>query len=346
MLQIRTFQTELPFQYPFTITKGTKTHQKALVVALGFGPFLGWGEAPEISYYPETVASMNESLKQSLAVTSRYSLIDPQRFWHFLHHQFPEQHFLIAALDIAGWDLYAQLKRKPLYELLELANPGKLPCDYTLGIDTPELMVEKLKAHPAPVYKVKLARPADIDLLRRLRAVTNKPFRVDVNEGWNYEDTLKLLPELQALGVVLLEQPLAKSQWEEMIELKAQSAIPLFADEACVEEEDVARCAAAFHGINIKLTKCGGITPALRMIAAARQLQMKVMLGSMNESVIGTAALAHLAPLADYLDLDGPLLLTQANAKGLSYDADGFVSLGTSPGIGVQVVPTFLKPFS
>src|SRR5690606_7571113 len=122
------------------------------------------------------------------------------------------------------------------------------------------------------LYKIKLSKPDDIALLPRLREATIAAFRVDVNEGWNYDDTLRLLPELEALGVVLLEQPLPKDQWEEMQALKAQSRIPLIADEACVEESDVARCAAAFHGVNIKLTKCGGITPARRMIEEARKL--------------------------------------------------------------------------
>lgn len=344
MLQIKAFRTDLPFQYPFSISKGTKTHQKALVVALGFGPCIGWGEAPQIAYYQETVDSMAESLARVQSGIIRYSLTDPRRFWHFLHHLLPEQHFLIAALDIAGWDLFAQLRKRPLYQMLPLPNPGKVLCDYTIGLDSAEVMLEKLRAHKASVYKIKLGNTADIDLLRRLRTASAATFRVDVNEGWTYEDTLKLLPELEALGVVLLEQPLPKNNWEEMIALKAQSNIPLFADEACVEEEDVTRCAQAFHGINIKLTKCGGITPALRMIEEARTLNLAVMLGNMNESVIGTSALMHMAATVDFLDADGPLLLTEANAKGLVYDADGYLSLGEGNGLGISVNPAALKP--
>lgn len=343
MLQIKTFRTELPFQYPFTISKGTKTQQDALVVALGFGPLIGWGEAPQIAYYGETLASMQESVTRVQSVITRYSLTDPQRFWHFLHHLLPGQHFLMAALDIAGWDLYAQLKKKPLFEMLGLANPGQVLCDYTIGLDSAPAMLEKIKAHPAPIYKIKLAKPSDIDLLRSLRTATGADFRVDVNEGWTYEETLQLLPELQALGVVLLEQPLPKNQWEEMTALKRQSSIPLFADEACVEEEDVSRCENAFHGINIKLTKCGGITPALRMIKEARTRNLGVMLGNMNESVIGTAALIHMASVVDFLDADGPLLLKEANARGLNYEVEGYVSLGEGNGLGIRVNPSALK---
>src|SRR5690606_2342203 len=223
-----------------------------------------------------------------------------------------------------------------VWAALGLDTPGTMVTDYTIGLDSAESMTAKLLAHPADVYKVKLARPGDIDLLRGLRSATTAPFRVDVNEGWSYEDTLRLLPELEALGVAVLEQPLPKTAWEEMEALKAQSRIPLFADEACAGEADVAKCAAAFHGINVKLSKCGGLTPAQRMITEARGLGLKVMLGSMSESSIGTAALLHLGAAADLIDADGPLLLAQDHASGLQYEA-GKVSLGAGTGLCIQV---------
>lgn len=341
MLSVHAYSVSLPFQYPFTIAKGTKTEQQTLLLSLGFGKLRSWGEAPAIQYYDVTVDGMMASLQKVQHVIERYALHDPQRFWHFLHHLLPEQNFLMAALDIAGWDLFAQLRRKPLYEVLGLENKGAVLSDYTIGLDSKEKMIEKMQAHPSAVYKLKLARPDDIDLLRTLRKLTSAPVRVDVNEGWNFDDTLKLLPELQQLGVALLEQPLPKDCWEEMRALKVQSPIPLFADEACVEEEDVAKCAGAFHGINIKLTKCGGITPALRMIQNARQLELQVMLGSMNESTIGTAALVHLAPAADVLDGDGPLLLSGDYADGLHWSSQEglpyYVSITNAPGLGITM---------
>jgi L-alanine-DL-glutamate epimerase-like enolase superfamily enzyme len=337
LLQLRHYNVSLPFQYPFTIAKGTKTAQKALLVSLQFGKLLGWGEAPAIGYYDVTVAGMIETLEKGRAVIERYSLTDPQRFWHFLHHLFPGQNFLIAALDIAGWDLFARLRKQPLYSALGLPDNGPYTTDYTIGIDTAEAMVAKVAAHPAAVYKIKLANPQHIDLLRAIRQVTNVPFRIDVNEGWTYEDTLRMIPELEALGVVLIEQPLPKTAWEEMKALKAQSTIPLFADEACVLESDVARCVEAFDGINIKLTKCGGITPALRMIKEAKQLGLKVMIGSMNESSIGTAAMLHLSGAADLLDADGPHLLAGDHARGIDYSADGKVSVPNGTGLGIEV---------
>lgn len=336
MLLLRHQQFSLPFHHPFTIAKGTKTQQPTLIVSLASGPIFGLGEAPAISYYDETIESMMASVEKVRGVIERYALMDPQRFWHFLHHLIPGQSFLTAALDMASWDFFGRMRRKPLWQLIGAKWEAVPVTDLTIGLDTPKAMLQKIAERPWPVYKIKLAQPEDIDILRTLRAATAAPFRVDMNEGWNYDDTLRLLPELQKLDVVLIEQPLPKAASEEMKALKAQSHIPLIADEACQVEADVAKCAEGFHGINIKLTKCGGITPALRMIAEARQRGLKVMLGSMNESSIGSAALAHLAPLADYLDADGPLLLAQDVADGLRYNEDGSVQVSAAPGLGIR----------
>ncbi len=334
MLQLRSYPFELAFQYPFTTNKGTKTHQPTLVVQLGLGQLRGHGEAPAIHYYNVSVDSMTDTLEANRREIERYALTDPQRFWHFLHHLMPGQNFLIAALDIAGWDLFAQLRRQPLYQLLRL--PWKAPLtDYTLGVDTAENMIAKMQAHPWPIYKIKMRSPDDVDLVSALRATSDARFRVDANEAFSFEDAKRILPDLQVLGVDMVEQPLAKTEWDAMKELKAISPLPLFADESCVEESDVAKCADAFDGINIKLTKCGGITPALRMITEGRKLGMKVMLGSMNESTIGSAAIAHLLPLLDEIDADGPLLLKEDVAQGLQYD-NGVMRISNAPGLGVR----------
>lgn len=335
MLQLRHYSFELPFEYPFTITKGTKTHQPSLVVSLGMRHWHGYGEAPAIHYYGVTVAAMLEELQSKRFPIERYALTDPHRFWHFLHHLFPENHFLVAALDMAAWDLFAQMRNMPLAKVLGITATSAPMTDYTLGVDTHERMIAKMHAHPWPMYKIKVAQADDIDLLRALRAHTDKPFRIDANEGLHFDEARLLLPEFKKLGVILVEQPLPRSEWSAMQALKAVSEIPLFADESCVGEEDVQKCAAAFDGINIKLTKCGGITPALRMIAHAKQLGLKTMLGTMNESTIGTAALVHLSPLVDELDADGPLLLTEDIASGLSYQ-EARLHIAPGPGLGIQ----------
>jgi L-alanine-DL-glutamate epimerase-like enolase superfamily enzyme len=169
---------------------------------------------------------------------------------------------------------------------------------------------------------------------------------VDANAGWTLEEALVKIPAFANLGVELIEQPLAKDNWEGMAELKKQSVLPLFADESCVFEKDVATCANYFHGINIKLTKCSGPTPALRMIKEAKNLGLKVMMGSMNESVIGSAAIAQFLPQLDYVDMDGPLLMTELNGVGLDFSFDqnnGKIAPLHRPGLGVQYRAPFVK---
>ena len=349
-MQLDFWEQQLAFEYPFTISNGrTKTHQHSLMIRLSLGNWQGFGEAPAIVYYNVTVEAMMEQLEKSRKLIEKFALIDPERFWHFLHHLFPNDPFLVAALDMAGWDLFGQMKKQPIHEIWNLPWNENTPtpiCDYTLGIDSIDKMVEKMKAHPWPIYKIKLGTDYDIEMITALRAHTSAPLRVDANAGWTTEEALQKIPALAKLGVELVEQPLAKDNWEGMAQLKAASTVPLFADESCVFEKDVATCANYFHGINIKLTKCSGLTPALRMIKEAKTLGLKVMMGSMNESVIGSAAIAQFLPQLDYVDMDGPLLMTELNGHGLDYNIEnnkGKIIPLTKPGLGVQYVMPFKR---
>jgi L-alanine-DL-glutamate epimerase-like enolase superfamily enzyme len=230
--------------------------------------------------------------------------------------------------------MYGKLRNKPLHQLWNL-DYNKAPiCDYTIGIDTVEKMVEKMTEKPWPIYKIKVGVPGDVELVAALRKHTDAVFRVDANAGWSLDEALEKIPQLKELGVEFIEQPLAKDNWDGMKLLYKESPLPLIADEACVVEADVEKCHQYFHGINIKLTKCSGITPARRMIDKARELEMKIMIGCMNESTIGSAAIAHLAPLVDYIDMDGPLLLAEDIATGLTYE-QGKVSVSDKPGLGI-----------
>lgn len=334
MLHLRYYPFDLAFQHPFTTNKGTKTHQPILVVSLSLRNLAGFGEAPAISYYDVSIEQMMELLKAKKPLIERYALTDPLRYWHFLHHLLPGHNFLIAALDMAGWDLFSKMRRQPLYKMLGLEWKDTPLTDYTIGMGTAEEMIAKMKAKPWPIYKVKMASPDDIDLVRALRAETDARLRVDANEGWQFDDAKLLLPELQKLGVQIVEQPLHRSEHDAMKELKTLSPIPLFADESCQVEQDVTKCAEAFHGINIKLTKCGGITPATRMIKEARSLGIKVMMGSMCETTIGSAAIAHMMPLLDEVDNDGTLLLKEDIATGLTIE-DGKITVGDGAGLGI-----------
>ncbi len=326
----------LPFTHPFTISKGTKTHQPTLIVELEFMGFKGYGEAPAISYYNIPVDKMVEDLERKKMFVEKFAFSDPERYWHYLHHLFPANPFLVCALDMAGWDLYGKLKRKPLFEIWNLDITKSPVTDFTIGIDTIEKMVNKMKEKPWPIYKIKVGVANDIEMVAALREHTDAIFRVDANAGWSLEEALQKIPLLKDLGVEMVEQPLAKDNWEGMKVLFKESALPLYADEACVAETDVEKCYGHFHGINIKLTKCSGITPARRMITKARELKMQVMIGCMNESSVGSAAIAQLAPLLDKVDMDGPLLLSEDVAEGVGFDF-GKIIYNDKPGLGITV---------
>lgn len=327
----------LPFEHPFTISGGrTKTHQPSLLVALQLGNIVGYGEAPAIAYYDVTVEDMISVLEAKQKGIEKFALTEVARYWHYLHHLLPQHPFLVCALDIACWDLMGKMKRKPLYQLWDTQWQDTPLCNYTIGIDSIDNMVEKMKAKPWPIYKVKLGTPNDVEIIQALRRHTNATIRVDANGGWTLQEALEKIPHLHQLGVECIEQPLAKDNWEGMGVLYKTSPIPLLADESCVFEKDVAKCVGYFHGINIKLTKCGGLTPALRMIKEARSLGLSVMMGSMNESTVGSAAIAHCLPQLDYVDMDGPLLLSEDIASGLHFD-NGKVTVSNKAGLGIDL---------
>jgi L-Ala-D/L-Glu epimerase len=302
--------------------------------------FAGYGEAPAISYYNIPVAKMIEDIERKKMMVEKFAFTEPERYWHYLHHLYPLNNFLVCALDIAAWDMYGQIRQQPLYKLWGLEMTNAPLTDYTIGINTIEKMVEKMKEKPWPIYKIKLGTDQDIAIVTALRKHTDAILRVDANAAWTADEALQKLPALKDLGVELVEQPLAKDDWDGMKKLFKASPLPLIADESCVTENDVQKCHGHFHGINIKLTKCSGITPARRMIASARALDMKVMVGCMNESTVGSAAIAHLMPLLDYVDMDGPLLLAEDIASGLEYD-NGRVRVSEMPGLGIQVEQNF-----
>jgi L-alanine-DL-glutamate epimerase-like enolase superfamily enzyme len=327
----------LQFRYPFTISNGrTKTHQPTFIVELSHFGHVGYGEAPAIAYYNIPVEKMVEDLERKKQFVEKFAFTEPERWWHYLHHLFPSNPFLICALDIAGWDLFGKMKGRSLHQFWQPAEPKTTITDYTIGIDSIEKMVAKMKEKRWPVYKIKLGTDEDIAIMKALRKHTDATFRIDANAGWKAEEALEKITAFKDLGVEFIEQPLAKNDWEGMKWLFGKSPLPLYADESCVAEDDVEKCHNHFHGINIKLTKCSGLTPALRMIGKARELGMGVMVGSMNESTIGSAAIAHLQYLIDHMDVDGPLLLQDDLAEGLDYQPDGKVIASTTPGLGIH----------
>jgi L-alanine-DL-glutamate epimerase-like enolase superfamily enzyme len=332
----------LKFRHPFTISKGSKTHQPTFIVELEHAGLKGYGEACAISYYNIPVEKMAADLEAKKLFVEKFAFTEPERYWHYLHHLFPQNGFLVCALDMAAWDLFGKMENKKLYELWKGDISNNPMTDFTIGIDSIDRMVAKMKEKPWPIYKIKVGTADDIAIVKALRENTDSVFRVDANAAWDLDTALKLIPQLKELGVELVEQPLAKDDWKGMEVLFKESPLPLFADEACVFEQDVEKCKDHFHGINIKLTKCTGITPALRMIKRARELNLKIMVGCMNESTIGSAAIAHLLPFIDYVDMDGPLLLEEDVATGIEYDRGKIIYSG-KPGLGVQYTGLYKK---
>jgi len=332
-MQLTLYPFELKFKHTFTISRKSKDVQPLLVAKLEQDGLSGLGETADNSYYNMTVPLLMEHINAHRALIERYTLSTPEAFWELLYPHFKDNLFALCALDLAAHDLYAKMLGKKLYEVWDLDISHNPMTDYTIGIDTVDNMVSKLKEFPWPIYKIKLGTKDDIAIIRTLRQHTNAIFRVDANCAWGVDETLRNAAAFKELGVEFIEQPMPAADTEGMKRVYEQSALPLIADESCITEADVANCKGLFHGINIKLTKCGGITPARRMIAHAKELGMQVMTGSMNESTVGTSAVAHLLPYLDYVDMDGPLLLAEDTADGVKI-IDGRIVYADRPGTG------------
>lgn len=190
---------------------------------------------------------------------------------------------------------------------------------------------------PWPIYKIKLGTPDDLAIIRELRRHTEAFFRVDANCAWTADQAISYSHELKTLGVEFIEQPLKADDWEGMRRVFEHSVLPCIADESCIIEADVAKCQGYFHGVNVKLTKCGGLTPARRMIAEARSLGMQTMVGCMNETSVGISAIAHLLPLLDYVDMDGTLLIANDPASGVTFEY-GKVLFASENGTGAALL--------
>ena len=318
-LHIRRF--ELPLAHVFRISRESYSVQETMIVELEEDGHRGFGEATTNNYYGFTFDAMAAALESVRSEIESFELNDPTAFWDYMHPRLVEHPFAQCALDQAAYDLWGKRLGQSVYSLWGL-NPDNLPpTNYTIGIDEIDVMVAKMNEFPNwPVYKIKLGTDRDLEIIRRLREHTDSVFRVDANCGWSADETINNSQALQELNVEFIEQPLAADCWHDMQRVFQESALPVIADESCIVEADVKRCKGHFHGINIKLVKCGGLTPARRMIAEARGLDLRVMVGCMTESTVGISAIAQLLPLLDYVDMDGALLLAKDIASGVSID--------------------------
>ena len=328
---------DLPLKHRFTIAHQSREVQETLIVRLEEDGLFGLGESTTNPFYGITLDNMREALEKFKPILLGGKWNTPAELWELGKEIFRDNPFAQCALDQAAWDLYTKKKGKKLYEFLNL-NPQRIPTtNFTIGIDTVEKMCAKLREVVWPIYKIKLGTDQDLEIVRELRKNTNSIFRVDANCAWTVDQAISYSEELALLGVEFIEQPLAKDNLEGMREVFAQSKLPVIADESCISESDVEKCQGRFHGVNIKLVKAGGVTPALRMIQKAKALGMKTMVGCMTESSVGISAIAHIAPLLDYVDMDGAMLLAKDPAKGVRIFPDE-VLFPEGPGIGAELL--------
>lgn len=240
-----------------------------------------------------------------------------------------------CAVDVALHDLVAKVAGIPVYELRGLSAEVP-PTDFTIGIDDPSIVAQRAqRAAGFPALKIKVGGPADLATLQAVREVYGGPIRVDANTGWTRSDAETLLPDLVELGVELIEQPFPARAYRDLAWLQERSSLPIVADESCVLPEDLDALAGVVAGVNVKLAKCGGIGPALRMLAQARDRGFRTFLGCMEETSVAIAASAVVASLADWVDLDGNLLLADDPFEGLVLDPDKRWRLADRPGLGL-----------
>lgn len=317
-MRISLIPYQLQFKYPFKIAHGVRTHTDVVYVKLEHEGLIAWGEATLPPYLPETQKSVIDFLN----AFTKPLLHSPIEDWIAVLACVNDNLSAKAALDIALWDMRAQMAGKTIGELLGI-EPKQYPLStYTIGVGTAEETKQKVAyalSEGFELFKLKLNGDNDEQKVLDFVVCTDMPFAVDMNQGWS--DTTQLLDFLNSFlpqhDCILAEQPLYKDALKEMKFMKGISALPLYADESCQRVGDIEKLRDAFDGINIKLMKCGGITEAIQMIAKARELDMKILIGCMSESSAGCTAAAYLTPLADYADLDGPYLIANDPFTGV-----------------------------
>jgi len=333
MLKIAWEPITLQLKNVFRIAHGASAQRQNIIVHVAEGI----GEAAGVAYHGETPAGIIAYLQTVQLSGDALHLVA-------LLNQLPANGSRAgrAALDMALHDLWGKRLGKPLYRLFGLNPDDAPPTSFTVGMDEPAVMAALAAASNMPIIKIKVGGSRDEARVRAIRAATNARLQVDANGGWDREQAARMISRLADYDLQMVEQPLPAGDIEGLRWLRQQHfGVPIFADEAIKTSADVLAHAGAVDGVVIKLAKSGGIRPALEMIALARTLDMQVMIGCMVESAVAVTAAAHIAPLCDYADLDGPLLLANDPFKGVRYEGARLV-LPQGPGLGVttQQFPT------
>ncbi len=340
-LRLAFFPYELKLRHAFNLARSSRTTTPDVQVEIEFDGVKGYGEASMPPYLGESV----ESVCRFLGRLDLGQFSDPFRIeeiHEYMESVAPDNRAAKASVDIALHDLCGKIMGQPWYKIWGL-DPGRTPCtSYTIGIDTPEVVRQKVaEAAPYRVLKVKMGLDNDRELVETIRECRpDVPLCVDANQGWNDRDrALEMCHWLKERGCMFVEQPFDKSRLDDAAWLTERSPLPVIADEAVQRLTDVGRLAGAYSGINIKLMKSTGMHEAYQMAVLARALGMKVMLGCMTETSCAVTAAAQLSPLADYADLDGNLLISNDRFDGLTIE-NGRVIIPSRPGIGVKLSET------
>ncbi|MGC1380719.1 MAG: dipeptide epimerase [Candidatus Baltobacteraceae bacterium] len=323
---------ELPLVHPFKIARGEELVARTALVRVTAGDREGLGEATPIERYGESVESVAQYFE-----AHQPSVGDPYRLEDLLHEGIPAA--ARGGLDLALHDLIGKELGKPVYALLGL-DPDRTPVtSFTIGIADPQTTLRKVaEAGDHPILKVKLGGAApqdDVATIDAIRSQYHGAIRIDANEGWDVETAVRVLRELERYEIEFCEQPIPSGHPEQLRAIRERVAIPIVADEDALVASDLPRLMGCVDGVNVKLSKTGGIRGAIAMIHTARAMGMKVMLGCMVESAIAATAAAHVSPLVDWADIDGPFLVAQDPFIGLTYDR-GKIVLPDAPGLGVR----------
>jgi L-Ala-D/L-Glu epimerase len=347
-LGLTTETIRLPYREPFRIARAHGGDgMSSMIVELrnaAWPGIVGYGEGYPDTYYGETLETIATVLPLLLASISTDDLelaaSDPgpglealgERFEATITHHGAAK----CALDTAIHDLVGKRLGRPVHDLLGLSSAIG-PTDFTIGLDEPDVVAARAaRAGRFPALKIKVGGPADLETLEAVRGVFAGPLRVDANTAWTPEQGARLIPDLVRLGVELIEQPFPAHRLDQLRWLQERSELPLVADESAVTIRDLGGLVGVVDGVNVKLAKCGGPGPARRMLARARELGFRTFLGCMEETSLGIAASAHVAALADWIDLDGCLLISGDPFEGLELGPDCRWQLTGDPGLGIR----------
>lgn len=325
-MKLRLIRVDLPLKHVFINFRREVSVVRTVVVELEQDGLRGHGEAYEDTTYGVTVEEIYAQLERCRDKLDHYALADPVAFWRFVLPILGKCPFAQSALDCAAYDLWGKMLNRPLWKIWGFSRTQFPSSSYSIGIDSLERISERFADAPDwSIYRIKLGSRRDVDTLRFLREKTDAPFHVDVNGGWTLEKAVSMLESLKQYGVQLLEQPLNAHDFEGMVKLKKEMKrqrcnIPVIADESWRTVKDIERCAEVFDGINVKMLKCGGLTPMREVIAKVREFGLKVACANTVESSIGASATAQVASLVDYIGVDGPLLIDKKVGSGIRLD--------------------------